>query len=326
VRSKKGYFGNVSRRPDQGRGAEGIVEHEPGYVLPFAELMQEAFDGEAVDLSAGRPYGDHINDGLVQVSFTLPVPCGSSARQAALELARMMRLSDPEVVHCQRLCDGYTHFVVFGRCQHAIDVAGLREGAVDTRVPDRTGDRPVHRRAHRPPGRRGRRQHRDRTHSVGIDAMLNLKGLDGQHGLEAYHGFEVHNLDSQVPNARLAERTIVVNADAILVSQTVTQQNLHLDNLTELVEIAEAEGIRQRVLLICGGPRCANLGPRSSSSMGRSTGGPRRRRWSRTWSRSPPAPRCTPSAQRWWRRPLPRSRFSACHARLSRRSTPPREP
>lgn len=38
---EKGYFGNVSRHPGQGRGVEGIVEHEAGYQNPFMELMKE---------------------------------------------------------------------------------------------------------------------------------------------------------------------------------------------------------------------------------------------------------------------------------------------
>ncbi|MEU1587130.1 lysine 5,6-aminomutase subunit alpha [Micromonospora sp. NPDC005710] len=35
----KGYFGNVSRHYDHGRGAEGIVEVDTGYYNPFTELM-----------------------------------------------------------------------------------------------------------------------------------------------------------------------------------------------------------------------------------------------------------------------------------------------
>ncbi|MEU1587131.1 OAM dimerization domain-containing protein [Micromonospora sp. NPDC005710] len=213
---------------------------------------------ETADLSAVRPYGDHLNDGLVQVTFTLPVPYGLAARHAALELARTMRLTEPEVVHYQRLCDGYTYFVVIGQCRQSVDFATLREGAFDIQyLTEPEIDRLIEEQI----GRRvvviGASTGTD-THSVGIDAMLNLKGLDGRHGLEAYHGFEVHNLGSQVPNARLVEQAIAVNADAILVSQTVTQQNLHLHNLTELVEIAEAEGIRDRTLLICGGPRVSH--------------------------------------------------------------------
>jgi len=210
------------------------------------------------ELSAIRPYGDHLNDGLVQLCFTLPVPYGLAARDAAVELARRMRLSEPEVVHYQRLCDGYTYFVLFGQCRESVDFTELRDGAFDVQ---HLSEREIDGFIGQHIGRRvvvvGATTGTD-THTVGIDAMLNLKGLDGRHGLEAYHGFEVYNLGSQVSNARLVEKAIAVNADAILVSQTVTQQNLHLHNLTELVEIAEAEGIRERMLMICGGPRVSD--------------------------------------------------------------------
>ncbi len=56
----------------------------------------------------------------------------------------------------------------------------------------------------------------------------------------------------------LLAKAIEVNADAILVSQTVTQQNLHVENLTELVEMVEAEGLRSQIVLACGGPRVTN--------------------------------------------------------------------
>src|SRR5438445_12583117 len=85
--------------------------------------------------------------------------------------------------------------------------------------------------------------------------MLDLKGFHGNRGLEGYGAFEAHNLGSQVPNDALVARAIDLDADAILVSQTVTQQNLHIANLTELVEIVEAEGRRRQLILTCGGPR-----------------------------------------------------------------------
>ena len=44
----------------------------------------------------------------------------------------------------------------------------------------------------------------------------------------------------------------------MLVSQTVTQKNIHLKNLTQLVELLESEGLREKIILICGGPRITN--------------------------------------------------------------------
>jgi beta-lysine 5,6-aminomutase beta subunit len=92
------------------------------------------------------------------------------------------------------------------------------------------------------------------THTVGIDAILNLKGYDGHHGLEAYRGFRAYNMGSQVANSELIAKAVEVGADAILVSQTVTQQGLHVANLTQLVDMVEAEGLRDDLVMCCGGP------------------------------------------------------------------------
>ena len=43
-----------------------------------------------------------------------------------------------------------------------------------------------------------------------------------------------------------------------MVSQVVTQKDVHIPNLTQLVELLEAEGIRDKVILICGGPRISH--------------------------------------------------------------------
>jgi beta-lysine 5,6-aminomutase beta subunit len=207
---------------------------------------------------AVRPYGDHLDDGLMQLSFTLPVDNGPLARETALALVREMGLIKPEVVHAQALTEGYTYFVMFAQCQHAVDtsqlasarsaVRAMSEEEVDAFVAEQIG---------RPVVVIGASTGTD-THSVGIDSILNLKGFDGRHGLEAYHWFRTHNLGSQVPNTALLAKAFELGADAILVSQTVTQQGLHLHNLTELVELVEAEGRRREVLLVCGGPRISD--------------------------------------------------------------------
>ncbi len=93
------------------------------------------------------------------------------------------------------------------------------------------------------------------AHTVGLDAILNYKGFSGNHGLEAYSAFRVVNMGSQVPNEVLVARARELRADAILVSQVVTQRNVHLANLTNLVELLEAEGLRDKVVLVAGGPR-----------------------------------------------------------------------
>jgi beta-lysine 5,6-aminomutase beta subunit len=212
----------------------------------------------SVDLTQVKPYADHLGDGIVQMSFTLPVPYGLAARKAAQELAAKMGFEHPEVVHYQELTEGYTYFVMFGEATQTVDYASLSDEGFDVEY---MSEDEIEAFARRQIGRPivvvGAATGTD-THSVGIDAMLNLKGFHGHHGLEGYKSFQTHNLGSQVPNSVLVSRAIDLHADAILVSQTVTQQNLHIANLTELVEIVEAEGKRKQLILTCGGPRVSN--------------------------------------------------------------------
>jgi beta-lysine 5,6-aminomutase beta subunit len=69
---------------------------------------------------------------------------------------------------------------------------------------------------------------------------------------------EAYNLGSQVPNDEFIAKAIELRADALLVSQTVTQKDVHIKNLVELVELLEAEGLRDKMILVCGGPRLSH--------------------------------------------------------------------
>ncbi|HSW35348.1 MAG TPA: OAM dimerization domain-containing protein [Candidatus Limnocylindrales bacterium] len=211
-----------------------------------------------LDFTEVRAYGDTINDGAMQLSFTLPVPSGDEAREAARQLALKMGLDAPVVTEMADLGVDCTFFVLYGKCKHTVDftainipkqqqkVMSFKE--VNALIKDEIGRKLVVVAACTGSD----------AHTVGIDAIVNMKGYAGEYGLERYPEIEAYNLGSQVPNAVLLTRAVELSADAILVSQVVTQKNIHLENLTELVELAEAEGIRDKVLLVCGGPRISH--------------------------------------------------------------------
>ena len=48
-----------------------------------------------------RPYGDTANDGIVQLSFTLPLPLNARAHEAARRYAMLMGISNPLVAHAE---------------------------------------------------------------------------------------------------------------------------------------------------------------------------------------------------------------------------------
>jgi methylmalonyl-CoA mutase cobalamin-binding subunit len=94
------------------------------------------------------------------------------------------------------------------------------------------------------------------AHTVGIDAILNVKGWAGEKGLEAYGEVTVHNLGAQVSIPDLVAAAQSHGADAVLVSQVVTQRDAHVANVSEMsAAFREAYPAGRRPLLIVGGPR-----------------------------------------------------------------------
>src|SRR5436190_20230145 len=73
-----------------------------------------------------RPYGDTTGDGMVQVSFTLPVPADKRAEGAALQLAGKMGVDPTMVVHSKPMGEGFTFFVVYGRVNHLVDLSQVQ--------------------------------------------------------------------------------------------------------------------------------------------------------------------------------------------------------
>jgi beta-lysine 5,6-aminomutase beta subunit len=202
-----------------------------------------------------RAYGDREGDGMVQMSFVLPLPPSAKSKEAARKFAEMHGLFEPLVTTMEEVAEGHSYFVVYGHSQHAVDVLKLQvpelktvrltRDEIESRVDKRLGRKIVV---------VGACTGSD-AHTVGIDAVLNYKGYAGDKGLESYRSFEAYNLGAQVENAELAARARALGADAILVSQVVTQRNCHKDNALALVELLRESGYRDKVLLLLGGPR-----------------------------------------------------------------------
>ena len=186
-----------------------------------------------LDLTRLKPYGDTMNDGKVQTSFTLPVKDDDKGAAAAVMLAQKMGLADPNVALRQKLDENVTFYVVYGSLTHSIN---YNEIVVQT-VTDETMD--MHENDEFLKERLGRKMvvigasTGTDAHTVGIDAIMNRKGFAGHYGLERYDMIEAYNLGSQA----------------------VTQKDVHIQNLTELIELAEAEGVRDKYIFCCGGAR-----------------------------------------------------------------------
>ncbi|WP_288797976.1 OAM dimerization domain-containing protein [uncultured Arsenicicoccus sp.] len=203
-----------------------------------------------------RPYGDTTGDGMIQVSFTLPVPHDKRAEGAALQLADKMGIKPALLVHARAIGPDFTFFVVYGSVTHLVD---LRDVHVVERdyplLPAKDVNAAIKRQLRRPLVVVGACIGTD-AHTVGIDAILNIKGFAGEKGLEYYSEITVVNLGAQFRVPELVERARAEQADAVLVSQVVTQRDAHITNTQEMsAAFREAYPAGTAPLLVVGGPR-----------------------------------------------------------------------
>ena len=220
--------------------------------------MEASDFDKTLDLKKIKPYGDTMNDGKTQLSFTLPVPCGDEAIEAAKQLMKKMGFENPQVAYYKELTEGFTFFNCYGSCSHTVDFTTIKVTKVESTTWDmHETDDYIKEHVGRKIVVVGASTGTD-AHTVGIDAIMNMKGYAGHYGLERYDMLEAYNLGSQVPNDEFIAKAIELKADVLLVSQTVTQKDVHIKNLIELVEMLEAEGLRDKVILACGGPRISH--------------------------------------------------------------------
>ncbi|MCK4956289.1 MAG: cobalamin-dependent protein [Candidatus Cloacimonetes bacterium] len=208
-----------------------------------------------IDPTKIKPYGDTLDDGRMQFSFSLPAPANEQGKEAAKIVLSKMGLDEIEICYYKDLGEGFTHFIAYANTSVTVDLTTIKVKTVETPVMDmKETEEFVENNIGRTLTVIGACIESD-AHTVGIDAIMNMKGYDHRYGLERYKCFNALNMGAQVTSEELLAKAAELDADIILVSQIVTQKDIHIKNLTRLIEMAEAEGVRDKMLFLCGGPR-----------------------------------------------------------------------
>lgn len=208
-----------------------------------------------VNLKKLKPYGDIMDDGTVQLAFTLPVEPSPEAREAAVQLAQQMGFEQIKVATMEKAANGFAFFVIYGNLKHSVDFTQIKVLKVESKKRSRDEiDEIIKTQIGRKLIVLGACTGYD-AHTVGIDAIMNMKGFAGDYGLERYQWLDARNLGAQVQSDELIRLAIETQADAILVSKVVTQHNIHIKDLKELMQRAEKAGLKNKLIFCAGGPR-----------------------------------------------------------------------
>ncbi|MDY6933545.1 MAG: OAM dimerization domain-containing protein [Spirochaetota bacterium] len=205
-----------------------------------------------------KPYGDRLNDGIVQLSFTLPVENGARAQKAAELYVSGLNFENVIVAHSKKIADNFTFFVVYANAIPSLDYTTVKATEVETgKMSFNEINEFIKRKLKRRLSIIGASIGSD-AHTVGIDAILSMKGYNHDYGLERYPEINAINMGAQVSCESLLQRAVEVCADAILISQSVTQRDAHKQNYDEFIRLLKEKNMRVRFLLIAGGPRVTN--------------------------------------------------------------------
>jgi D-ornithine 4,5-aminomutase subunit beta len=93
----------------------------------------------------------------------------------------------------------------------------------------------------------------DDEHNIGIREILDIK----HGGIEKY-GINYVYLGTSVPPEKIIDSAIEVGAQAVLASMIITHNDVHVENMKKLHEIAVEKGVRDKLLLIVGGTQITN--------------------------------------------------------------------
>ncbi len=218
-------------------------------------MSNDSSQAKTVDLKRLKPYGDIMGDGTIQICFTLPVEPSPEAREAAIMLCEKMGLESIKLATMEKAGEGFSMFVIYGNMKQTVDFTEIHVVKVESTKRGRDEiDEIIKTHIGRKLVVLGACTGYD-AHTVGIDAIMNMKGYAGDYGLERYQWLDARNLGAQVLNEELLKLAIREKADVILVSKVVTQHNIHVRDLKDLIKRAKQLGLDKKIIFVAGGPR-----------------------------------------------------------------------
>lgn len=191
-----------------------------------------------------KPEVEWQADGTVLLTMFLPA-AKRVAEFAAIEFAKKMNLEDVEVINREVMQEAEgTRIEIKGRVPFSIDINDL----VIPPEPEVMSEEEIREDIQNNPMRIVAGTVGEDEHSVGLREVIDIK----HGGIEKY-GVEIHYLGTSVPVEKLVDAAIELKADAILASTIISHDDIHYKNMKRIHELAIEKGIRDKVMIACGG-------------------------------------------------------------------------
>ncbi|MBO4991044.1 MAG: cobalamin-dependent protein, partial [Firmicutes bacterium] len=191
-----------------------------------------------------KPEMEWLADGTIMLNMFIPEN-KRVAEVVAVEIGKKLGLVDPEVINREvmQAAEG-TRIEMKGKVDFDIDVDTL----VIPPEPHVLSDAEIRADIDEHPMKVVCATVGEDEHSVGLREIIDIK----HGGIEKY-GIEVHYLGTSCPVEKLVDAAVELNADAILASTIISHDNIHYKNMKRIHELAVEKGIRDKVMIACGG-------------------------------------------------------------------------
>lgn len=208
------------------------------------EELEEYFDTNIV-----KPEVEWRADGIVAVTIFLPLD-ERTAEFAAIKCGEKMGLEDVTVIHKNVMHPSEGTLVeIKGKVKFDIDVNEL---VIPEKIPT-LSDQEIRDDIENNPMFVVAATVGEDEHSVGLKETLDIK----HGGIEGF-GIKYLYLGTSCPVEKLVDAAIETNADAILASTIITHDDVHIKNMKKLHQLCIEKGIRDKVILACGGTQVTN--------------------------------------------------------------------
>jgi D-ornithine 4,5-aminomutase subunit beta len=191
-----------------------------------------------------KPEMEWMADGIIMLNMFIPEE-RRTAEVVAVEIGKKLGLLEPEVINREVMQDAEgTRIELKGRVPFDIDVAGL----VIPPEPHYLTDQEIRDDVSAHPLKVVCATVGQDEHSVGLREIIDIK-----HGGIERFGIEIHYLGTSCPVEKLVDAAVELKAEAILASTIISHDNIHYKNMKRIHELAVEKGIRDDVIILCGG-------------------------------------------------------------------------